>query len=643
MTARRIWSGRIWCCVLLAPPISAAAQPDAQVLTAEDLAQAGAMRLGDIFALADGWTANSTSGYTWDAAAVGTAPFGPASWKVFVDESHVDLRLLGGQDINTLAISVTEVCRVEIHTRPTFVAGVFAGSGAIHFHTCRPPPGVSMGIAAGAGSQTGDPGPFKYTPLGGPNVDRSGPVLQGAAAISGSAWSLRLQGRADEHHATDARIRDRVHTLYVGEKDARIFHTSARATLARTGERSGHRLVAGAARSEDLAYYEALALEVPANHEVLEAGISGNFPIRPALQLHYRLRAQRSELVTRPNPDSLDLDWRHETLRTYAALRYQRKRTSGEFGAGAVQHRAAMATVPRQAAVESFGTVAAGLGSGLSARASARLQAAEGRIGRVFRGAITWRADRRQEAGLALTALRQVPAIERPLWYWIAEGYDAARFEGAPLAPAALRAASLEASWRLRPGARLRLGVSATLWRYRNMPAEAHEAAFDPATTGLIVRPAVRESWGYLANLAVTAHFRPTDTFSLKGFGAYTYPRSRDALFVHASRQQPTVMASVTARLRPNDRFSLFARLRYRAATQWPLYRYAAIEAPLYYASSLPARAVLDFTAQKRFWRDHMRLGASLRNALDHAYLLHPAGGTAGLALHFYVQLFTGR
>ena len=643
MTAPRSWTGRIWGCVLFALPLSTAAQPGVQILTDEDLAQAGVVRLGDIFALADGWTANSTAGYSWDAAAAGTAPFGPASWKVFLDDSHVDLRLLGGQDINTLAISVTEVCRVEIHSRPTFVAGVFAGSGAIHFHTCRPPHGVSMGISAGAGSQTGDPGPFKYTPLGGPNVDRSGPVLQGAAAISGSAWSLRLQGRADEHHATDARIRDRVHTLYVGEKDARIFHTSGRAALVRTGEQSGHRLFAGTARSEDLAYYEALALEVPANHHVLDAGLSGNFPIRPTLRVRYQLHAQRSELVTRPNPDSVDLDWRHETLRTYAALRYQRDRTSGEFGAGAVQHRADLATVPRQAAIESFGTLAAGLGSGLTARASARLQAAQGRIGRVFRGAITWRGDRRQEASVAATALRQVPAIERPLWYWIAEGYDAARFEGAPLAPAALRAASVEASWRVHLDARLMLGVSATLWRYRNLLTEAHEAYFNPATTGLIVRPAVRESWGYLANLAATVELRPDGPFSLKGFGAYTYPRSRDALFVHASRQQPTVLASVTARLRPNDRFSLFARLRYRAGTEWPLYRHAAIEAPFYYASALPARAVLDFTVQKRFWQNHMRLGASLRNALDHAYLLHPAGGRAGLALHFYVQLFGGR
>ena len=211
------------------------------------------------------------------------------------------------------------------------------------------------------------------------------------------------------------------------------------------------------------------------------------------------------------------------------------------------------------------------------------------------------------------------------------------------MAPAAPRAASVEASWQLQFDARLVLGATATLWRYRNLPTEAHEATFDPTTTGLIVRPAVRESWGYLANLAATVEFRPSGAFSLKGFGAYTYPRSRSALFVHASRQQPTVLLSVAARLRPNDRFSLFARLRYRAATEWPQYRYAAIEAPHYYASSLPARAVLDVTVQKRFWQDHMRLGASLRNALDRAYLLHPAGSTAGLAMHFYVQLFSGR
>ncbi len=643
MTMRRIWTGRAWSCLMLALPLTVAAQPDVQVFTAEDLAQAGVIRFSDIFALADGWTANSTAGYSWDAAVTGTAPFAPVGWKVFLDESQVDLRLLDGQDINSLAISLTEVCRVEIHSRPTFTAGVFAASGAIHFQTCEPAPGVSVGISAGAGSQTGDPGPFKYTPLGGPNVDRSGPVLQGATAASSGAWSLRLQGRADEHHATDERIRTRVHTLYVGEKDARIFHTSGRAELARTGVRARHRLYASAMRSEDLTYYRALALEVPADHQVLAAGLSGTAPVGSALHLHYQMRAERSELATRPNPDSLDMDWRRETLRTYASLEGESGTTSAEFGAGAIYQRADLPVVAPEVAFESFGALSVDLGEGLEARAAARLERTDGSTGHAFRGAFTWQLGQRQSAVLTATALRQVPAIERPLWYWIAQGYDAARFEGAPLAEPAHRAASLEAAWELRLGARFDLTTSATLWRYRNLPAEAHEANFNPTTTGLVVRTAVLESWGYLTNLAAKVKFRPTGAFSLEGFGAYSYPRSNDALFVHASRQQPTVLASVTARLRPNARFSLFARLRYRGGTEWPLYRYAAEEAPAYYASSLQARAVLDLTVQKRFWQDHMRLGASLRNVLDHAYLLHPAGGTSGLGLHFYVQLFAGR
>ncbi len=348
MTVRRNWTGSAWSCLLLALPLSVAAQPDVQVFTAEDLAQAGVIRLSDIFALADGWTANSTAGYSWDAAVAGTAPFAPVGWKVFLDESQVDLRLLDGQNINSLAISVTEVCRVEIHSKPTFAAGVFAAAGAIHFHTCEPAPGVSVGISAGAGSQTGDPGPFKYTPLGGPNIDRSGPVLQGAAAASSGAWSLKLQGRADEHHATDERIRTRVHTLYVGEKDARIFHTSGRAELARTGGRTRHRIYASAARSEDLTYYRALALELPADHHVLAAGISGNTPVGPAMQLHYQMRAERSDLATRPNPDSLDMDRRHEKLRTYASLRSESGTTSAEIGAGAVYQRADLPVVAPQ-------------------------------------------------------------------------------------------------------------------------------------------------------------------------------------------------------------------------------------------------------------------------------------------------------
>ncbi len=632
------------CLVLVLAPPAAIAQYDVQTLTAEDLVQAGVTRLGDIFALADGWTASSTAGYSWDASLAGSAPFDVPTWKLFLDGSPVDLRVLGGQDINTLPVSVSEICIVEFYTQPTILSGIFAASGAIDIHSCRPAPGISASVLAGAGSETGDPGPFKYTELGGPNVDRSGPILQGALAASNSSWHLRLQGRVDEHHATDERIRMRVHTLYDGEKDARIFHTSARAELGRWGRRARHRLTAGAARFEDLTYYEPLALEVPANHEYLRAGATGSYLFQNAAELRYRLNVEHSELATRPNPADVNLDWRQETLRLYTAVRRTSGRWRSEFGLGGRQMRVGHLDVPPRFVAASHGDVTLNIRPRAAARGMARIERGGPELAYAVSAELRLPAGAFQTIRLAVTLAQQVAAFERPLSYWITQGYDAARFDSAHISqPPVLRSASLDASWEFRYTDQVRLALAGAIRRYRNLATAVYDARYNALTTGLDVSPGIREAWGHLARLAAELDFRPHESIALEAYGAYIYSWSQDALFLHASRRHPTYLAAITARFRPNARFSLFARLRYRGATDWPTYRHAAREAPAFYASALPIATILDLTVQKRFWRHHMRMGASLRNLLDRTYLTHPAGGRARLAVHFFAHFFVGR
>jgi hypothetical protein len=54
---------------------------------------------------------------------------------------------------------------------------------------------------------------------------------------------------------------------------------------------------------------------------------------------------------------------------------------------------------------------------------------------------------------------------------------------------------------------------------------------------------------------------------------------------------------------------------------------------------------LVDLTAQKRLWRDHLRGSLSLRNALNAPYLAEPAGTRTFLTLfvQFQATFNTGR
>ena len=56
----------------------------------------------------------------------------------------------------------------------------------------------------------------------------------------------------------------------------------------------------------------------------------------------------------------------------------------------------------------------------------------------------------------------------------------------------------------------------------------------------------------------------------------------------------------------------------------------------------VPAAWLLDVTAKKRFWRDHLRMGVTLRNMLNQEHRTHPAGAITNMALHFHVEFFFG-
>lgn len=625
--------------------------PGVQIITADDIAQAGLGRLSDLFMLIDDWHATSVEGYSWEVSANGLASAQESAWILLVDGNPVDLRVLDWQNINTLPLALGEIDYVEVHNTPTFIAGIFAQAGVIHLHTRTPDSGISLQADFAAGNETGDPGPFRYTPFSSPNIDRLGPTIQGALAVGNTKSHLRVYGKIDEHHATDERIRPRVLTFYQGEKDPRLILTSGGMDLSTTGRLGQHTVYAGVARYQDLPFFKPVGLETPTDHRFYHVGLQGDSdPGRPT-GISYRLSYATSQLEHRNNKGAVDLDWRQETLRGNYEVRAARGAYRGALGLSIdlIQSRAAQAlddetlTLPR--AYSRFG---ARLNDQTDATLTAYLSRAAGQLGYGALATVHITPTPIQTISLVGSFARQPFQEKNRLWYWIGEGYTfRARREvdiTMPTSYVASTTYTVDLAWRIRPMDRVGVTLSGGYRRFDNQTLAAYTFRYDSLTTGFFADTDVSNTvFGRVIKGGVDATMRLIP--SLRQRLHYTYLRypTSDDLFFQAWRSQPWHRLSYTVQFAPNPRFSLYGRLTYYSETQWTAFLEAARDAGTRYEATLPGYWLLDLATQKRFWHDHLQLSLSVRNFRNEPYRAHPAGALINMTFHVRLQFYFNR
>lgn len=617
-----------------------------QVITAEEIAQAGVARLSDIFDLLDSWTAISTDGYAWDVSAAGLAPYQDASWLLLVDDVPMDLRVLGRQNINTLALSITQVDSITVISRPAIIAGRFAPAGVVHIHTRRPLTGAEVRGHVSGGNETGDPGPYRYTELATPNVDRIGPVFQGSASAAGSRWGLRVQGKADEHHATDERIRQRVFTLYEGVRAPQLLHKSARADAEIRGVRGFHRIFGAISRFQDLLFFDPLGLELPANHNQFRGGVTGRFGSGTKIAARYRAMGFRSQVADRQNRRGVSAYWQQDGMSGMTALDLRHGSWQTTFGTGMDIFRTQFIGQSGRHALRVFrfhGSIHRLLGRRARVTGEFAGSMASGAFG--YGGLVTLTGSLGGGIMAEITGTLAQLEEEQGIWYWIREGYMAPGATGAAMPAEFGVSRTVTADLRLSRSFSdaARVTVSAGVRNIDGATLTTRTARWDAATTGFQTATTVHTGVsGRTVRFGLAADIQPHSSLGLRLVYTRLGVMSGDVVFREVWRRHPGYRAGATIRYAPDGRFTLYGRLRVDGSSSWAGYRVAAQDSEGRYMAYVPAAWLLDVTAKKRFWRDHLRMGVTLRNMLNQEHRTHPAGAITNMALYFHAEFFFG-
>ncbi|MEO5567062.1 MAG: hypothetical protein ABIR92_01130 [Gemmatimonadaceae bacterium] len=295
MTRHAVRTGTL--ALLLCTTPVAAQRSARRVIDAAGIAAAGWHRLGDIVsALPPGATA-SVDGFNHalTSSRVGfmEASGSTASWRVRLDGQTMPVSVAGLWILDAIPVAITQIDSVVISEGPGIVDGHPVFLGTIDLYTRDPRKGLSAIGDYQHGDESGDPGPYRYTPRASPNVEKLGPFASGAVAFATDRVALDIGARYSTLNITDTRILSRLPAGGLVQSDVNASGGSGVMTMHVAG--GDHYLVAGRGRFSGLLHFPALSGDQFRRVITSHAGATGAM-IAGKLPLRYGVTATQLEI-----------------------------------------------------------------------------------------------------------------------------------------------------------------------------------------------------------------------------------------------------------------------------------------------------------------------------------------------------------
>jgi hypothetical protein len=606
MTARFLLGVAATSLACAATPAQLEAQ-DRMVIRRNLIEAAGWAKLNEVLLRAGGWQRSSVDGLFMDASPDGIPALSDhaGAWRVLVDGREVPATLFGTRLLELLPISIAQVESVTVTRGGRVMAGAMEHRATIHFHSRTPPSGVSLRATFQVENETGDPGPYLYTPHSTGNIDNNGPYYNALLGLRRGEWYADIGFRRATENITDERISSRVGRGTDNDPD--YWHRFNAPTLRAGGRLLGarHDFVAGLARITAFAWVPAQLREESMLARQLHLGWVGEAPLgRRRLSwraAHTSLEVEEFPFTTRP------FSVEHGRDRSDGSLEVELPggQWNSTVGVGALRTamvvRAASASEVETRAFASITRSAPGLQPRLDV---------EARFSR-------W------GSGVGATAEL---------------GTDGLRESGGALRLHAMaRRAGADGEWMdlsLRGSGDLSGELLASGW----IEVSGH-APVGPLRGDLAGRLTSSEVLGYesalrVAELRAAVSTRHAARVQGRLQGRYLHPfgGSGDATYLRRSVSRFSLEGDAVANVARSFTLALLVNLAGPADFLLPRVPVAG-EPTSVIGYRVPAVTRVDLSGEHRFWRDRLRANILIRNVFNGAERYHPLGAQFGMGV----------
>ncbi len=287
----------------------------------EDIAARGWHRLGDIVAALPPGTAGSIDGFNWQLGSMSvpmpeSRSSGPSAWLFRIDGARIPVDINGLWMFDLAPVAMTQVDSIVVSTMPMIIDGRPVRGGSIDVFTRRPAAPVSVTADYQHGDESGDPGPYRYTPRANPNVEKLGPFTSGAIGVRRSHVAADAGARYTSLNITDQQVLADLGSASPSVQSD-VNASGGSGTITTWTDSSEQKTFGGRGR------FTGLTL-VPSTHQLETARVIGGYGASAgtarigALKLRYA--ATRAELDTRPQTSSLPFTIGHTRALTDALI-----------------------------------------------------------------------------------------------------------------------------------------------------------------------------------------------------------------------------------------------------------------------------------------------------------------------------------
>ena len=636
-----------------------AASPGKQVITGEEIRQAGLTRLGDVLLLVDDWSVNSTDGYVWQVSPNGLSSLGRQSWSVYINGQQYRLRTIDRQQLNFLPVTLTEIDSVEVYSLPRLVHGEFVTSGMIRIHTGTPKEGLEGNAHLMMGNETGDPGPYRYTRFAAPNKDRFGDRETVSLRYGTNRWYAGAALQNDIVPFADFYQHKRVRPL-INEPPG-VLEPIPSVRIGTRMPSEVHQLqFSQTVPVKAFLYFPSMGRELPYKPRFTHAGISGQFAGSGRMPLRYQFTYSNNALLSYENSLGFLFDWEMWTLEGMFEKEYVLNMVSGSFGAGYAYNQLLTRFVVENNTTDLsrvFGNARYRVGERIQQEVGVSVETDGQQVFPNVAMSTVWDAGESYTVNAHLSYSASPIFEEYPLWFWEQRGYALLSRYEVPYERSAdsftdpVEVVTGELLWEYDMGYGLRLEGDLKYRRFQGLVFEQRGYRFQPESCTFpgVMRVLDGQS-GRLLGGSVALFHRLSERIWYRVFYEGWKTKTGSQLFREARDRIPDHRAGFRITYVPVRNFSIWGMVKYQSATHWADFELVdgsicagPAGAEKTFRSELPGFVSLDLQFKKWFWRRRMTVSLLLRNLTDKPYQYHPVGNGYNLSFYLTMTLFLGR
>ena len=590
------------------------------VVKRAEIERSGWNRIAELLEGAAGWRRSSVDGATFAASPdglpePGESAAGTVQWVVFVDDQPMQTNAFGLHLLELLPVTPGQIDSVVFVGGPSVVNGTPAPRGAMRIYTSRPRSGAFARLTYEHGDETGDPGPYRYTTLRSPNLEKLGPFAHADLGYATPRWSLDLGAHFTSLNTTDSILQSRFPGFFTQvPQDVNTVTPTLRADLHAFGH---HELLAGYGEQRGLLLVPTTTREQSVKSRATTVSIGGALDSVGGTVFGYRASVWSADARELDSPLPFAIGHRRELSSASLDARRSIGRASLALGAGAYKWRLERDGGTR---TRTAGRELASLRAPI-ARSSIELTGAlvSGARGSTADGLASWTlaVDPATSLALSVATMHEHPDLDGT---WI----DAAVL-GRETRSENTRFSSGTIALTRRLGDRLALAADARVehvadWRLAGAPILPGTALPDTS--------ALETVSGTFAGGGVRLESIGTGVWH----GSVAYDRltltSGDPGMRDGARSSPADEFRAQVSTTPLRDFRLTGTVNLVSGTAWP--GFGADSAML----RVPAMTRIDASAEKWMWARRLRIELLFQNILNRPERYHPYGAQWNLRWH---------